>query len=261
MFDATGAALIVVAHPDDEVLAAGVWMMRRRGEGVHILHITDGSPMNLAEVRAHGYTNRAAYSAARRRELADALSLVVVPEDHCHFLPIPDREAHLHVGEIVKAMARLCAQIRPSVVMTHAYEGGHPDHDTASFAVSLVRHRCAAFQLLDFPLYHADDDGEMIASCFLESEENAETVAFTGEERNGKRAMLSKFCTQQEMIERFPMEREIFRIAPVYDFARPPHPGRLLYERWGWDISWREWRARTVEFADTVEPCLKRSEH
>jgi hypothetical protein len=39
-----------------------------------------------------------------------------------------------------------------------------------------------------------------------------------------------------------PLDVERFRVAPAYDFRRPPHAGRLHYERWGWAISGARFR-------------------
>jgi hypothetical protein len=59
-----------------------------------------------------------------------------------------------------------------------------------------------------------------------------------------KRQMIAVFRTQRHMLEQFPVTDERFRDAPCYDFTRPPHPGMLLYERWGWGISGADWRLR-----------------
>jgi LmbE family N-acetylglucosaminyl deacetylase len=39
------------------------------------------------------------------------------------------------MASIARTLAELIEQIRPAAIFTHAYEGGHPDHDAAAFAV------------------------------------------------------------------------------------------------------------------------------
>jgi hypothetical protein len=40
----------------------------------------------------------------------------------------------------------------------------------------------------------------------------------------------------------FPAGDEVFRPAPDYDFAAPPHAGALLYERFPWGMDGPRWR-------------------
>jgi len=58
--------LVVAAHPDDEIIGAGIWLHRNARESLHILHITDGSPHDMQDARAQGFATREAYSSARR---------------------------------------------------------------------------------------------------------------------------------------------------------------------------------------------------
>jgi hypothetical protein len=88
----------------------------------------------------------------------------------------------------------------------------------------------------------------MVTGRFIgEESESEELVIFSAEERELKRQMLVCFRTQAEMLSRFTLERECFRRAPAYDFTAPPHPGPLLYERWGWGISGTVWRKFAAE--------------
>ena len=49
---------------------------------------------------------------------------------------MPDR-----LEDLVDRCAGLIGALRPAVVITHAYEGGHPDHDTLALAVRLACRR------------------------------------------------------------------------------------------------------------------------
>jgi LmbE family N-acetylglucosaminyl deacetylase len=146
-------------------------------------------------------------------------------------------------------MEGLIGRLQPDLVLSPAYEGGHPDHDAAAFAVALVRKSIKSFRHWEYPLYHANRKGRMITGKFIaRPDDGRETViSLSEDEKSLKSRMLACFETQQEIINRFRVKSERFRPAPAYDFTRPPHPGPLQYERWGWGITGAEWRRRARE--------------
>jgi hypothetical protein len=42
------------------------------------------------------------------------------------------------------------------------------------------------------------------------------------------------------------VKRELFRLAPAYDFGAPPHEGQLWYEDFDWGMTCRRWRRLAV---------------
>ncbi|MEO8130395.1 MAG: PIG-L family deacetylase, partial [Bryobacteraceae bacterium] len=139
--------LVVAAHPDDETLGAGIWMHRQAPDRVHVLHITDGSPQDMHDATLLGFPTRESYARARREEMSGVIQMLGIPPENWNQLEIPDKEAHLHTSQLLTQMAGIIDVIEPALVVTHAYEGGHPDHDTAAFAVALLR-KTRRFQLL-----------------------------------------------------------------------------------------------------------------
>jgi LmbE family N-acetylglucosaminyl deacetylase len=234
-------ALVVVAHPDDETLGAANWLRRHGDLDRHILHVTDGGPRDMHG--AHGFATRESYAAARRTELLEAMRRLEIPESSCHQCPYPDKESYLHLPALVLHVASWIERLQPSVVLTHAYEGGHPDHDAAAFAVAMVRRRRGGFRHLEFPLYHAGPDGEMITGTFLDtSQGREEESALSRQEREWKADLLACFRTQSDMLSRFTLAHEPMRDSLEYDFTRSPHVGLPLYERLGWGVTGAEWR-------------------
>ena len=62
-------------------------------------------------------------------------------------------------------------------------------------------------------------------------------------ERARKRAKLDCFVSPRAVLARFSDEVEWLRPAPAYDFALPPHPPPLHYDRHGWPLDSARFRA------------------
>jgi LmbE family N-acetylglucosaminyl deacetylase len=244
---ARDSCLIVAAHPDDETVGCGIWMQRRGPRRLILLHITDGSPLDGVDARKAGFPSREAYAAARREELHAALDLLGVKREQCVCLPFPDQGAYLRLPELVAQIRLLVEAIRPGVVLAPAYEGGHPDHDSAALAVYLVRRqaRCG-FRHREYRLYHSEPEGGMNTLEFLPCNCATEILHPSLAERELKARMLSCFRTQRRILSQFDSVDERFRDAPAYNFRQPPHPGPLLYERWGF-VDGADWRQRASE--------------
>ncbi|HSV15486.1 MAG TPA: hypothetical protein VLI90_14595, partial [Tepidisphaeraceae bacterium] len=101
--------------------------------------------------------------------------------------------------------------------------------------------------------YHMGPGG-IEAGRFLPSESapSSVTVSLAPFERQMKRRMLDCFESQRQTLRYFPLSVECFRIAPRYDFSRPPHEGILFYEKFDWGMTAR----RFVALAEQAERTL-----
>ena len=262
---------LVVAHPDDEVIGAGAMLPLFRR--LILVHVTDGAPRNLADAQAHGFPTAAAYAAARRQELAAAMALASPPPlgggnvaakgsadplgpwngsggrgEGCHAqepayaqLNAPDQGASGQLVPLTQALRTTLAHHQVTAILTHPYEGGHPDHDATAF---LAAH--AGLPVFEFASYHAAPAGGIRTGAFLPGPEPL-TLHLTPEEQARKRAMLAAFTTQAATLTPFGTETELFRRAPTYDFTLPPHAGTLHYERYDWGMTGQRWRTLAAE--------------
>jgi N-acetylglucosamine malate deacetylase 2 len=247
---------LVVAHPDDEVIGVGAQL--RRWSDAHVIYVTDGAPRNGADARNAQFASVLQYAAARKAEALSALSLAGISPERTHWLNCPDQEASLNLPAITEALAQMLGEIRPAIIITQPYEGGHPDHDATAFAVHtacnlLQRHQGLSQCLLEMTAYH-NRGGQMVTGEFLpESGSFIKTVCLSYQEREFKRGLFRCFKTQQSVLQYFPVEMERFRLAPHHDFTAPPHPGRLYFELFNWGTSGPRWRALAAAALGQIE--------
>ena len=237
--------LLVAAHPDDETVGAAIKMSRMDPSLVTILHITNGSPLDMQDARANGFRAAESYERARRAELEDAMALLGIRSGQCRYLNISDKEACSHMVFLTGQIGAVLWELRPDVVCTHAYEGGHPDHDSASFAVRQAVFDAPDFKrpaVIEFACYFAGPSGLETGRFLPGTGDPTEVIALTPDERRLKQAMLDCFRSQRRVLESFPPGRECFRPAPSYDYSKAPHAGKLHYENHGWGITGQAWR-------------------
>jgi LmbE family N-acetylglucosaminyl deacetylase len=144
----------------------------------------------------------------------------------------------LHLGWLTSRLVSIFREVRPRIVLTHPYEGGHPDHDATAFAVQAA---CRAMQraageppaIVEMASYHLGARGT-VYQRFIDEPDRPEAVLRPGAEgASSKRRMMACHETQAETLAGFRDDDERIRMAPVYDFGRLPNGGRLQYEAWG----------------------------
>lgn len=241
--------LVVFAHPDDETIGAGAVLARL--DRVRLLCATDGAPHDPRWWGDPSCPSREEYAALRRREMFAAISVPNVPPERLVQLPFADQTLSLRLAELSHQLARAIGEASPGVVLTHPYEGGHPDHDAVAFAVhaaaALLRRAGARVpELWEFAAYHACGEALEVGD-FLEDGNVYPFICFlTAAQRDVKRRMLDAYASQRETLAQFGVQAERFRPAPRYDFTAPPHGGRLWYERFDWGCTGAEWRRRAA---------------
>ncbi|ACG72310.1 LmbE family protein [Anaeromyxobacter sp. K] len=228
--------LVIAAHPDDETIGAASLLLRHRAA---VVHVTDGAPRDPA-LRAGGAANgREAYARLRRDEALAALAEARLRAADVIGLGVVDQEASEAIAAVARDLAALVRSLRPRLVVTHAFEGGHPDHDATALAVRSARALLArtpggAPALAEMTSYHRGPDGAVVTGAFLPSRAAERVRWLEPAARETKRRMLAAYASQRETLAPFRADVERFRSAPPLDPARRPHPGALHYEAMGW---------------------------
>jgi len=230
--------LVVVAHPDDETVGAASRLPRLAGG--RFVYVTDGAPADGLDAARHGLSVDG-YRQLRRQERAAALGLCGIGPGQVVELGCADQCAARELLDLAMRLTELFIAERPQAVLTHPYEGGHPDHDATAFAVHaaagwLRRHGRTTPALYEMTFYHQGPAG-LQAGVFLpgtQADRELRTVELDASEQALRQALLSCYASQRDTLAQFPRDVERFRPAPGYDFRRPPHAGSPYYEAQGW---------------------------
>ena len=243
-----GRTLVLVAHPDDECIAFGGLLQRMREPTV--VFATNGSPVDPYFWKQHG--SREAYAALRRREALESMSAVRV-KDVIFLADLPggealvDQELFRNLVAAFDLLADIVRRRMATALLTLAYEGGHPDHDSCSFLAAQLA-KFAALPSWEAPLYHRNADGSGSFQQFITASGEEREVHATQEEEERKRQMCLAYPSQGDFLSRFQLSPEIVRPQIAYDYSRPPHAGKTNYEVWQWSMTAEDVSAAFTDF-------------
>ncbi len=139
ILDSRTRVMMFAPHPDDESLAAGVFLQRAvaAGAGVRIVYGTDGEkncwPQRLLERKARiGEGDRRRWGARRQAEALAALHVLNIRPDQVEFLSMPDQGlTDLLLGgcrETIRRLADAIISWEPTHLLVPSASDTHPDH-------------------------------------------------------------------------------------------------------------------------------------
>lgn len=227
--------VVVVAHPDDESLACGA-LLPRLGD-VAVIHVTDGAPRNGGYACRHGFADPPAYAAARRREVQAALAVAGVGPDRAICLDVPDQAAAPEIAGIARQLVPRLAGA--GIVLTHALEGGHPDHDAVAVAVRAACRLAGpnAPTVVEMPFYRAGQAGEGWIRQSFSDAAGVAVLRLTPDERRRKQLMLDAHASQADTLRSFGAADEPFRPAAPAERARLLGGTVALYDSQPWGVT------------------------
>ncbi len=209
-----GRTLVLVAHPDDECIAFGALLQRMR-EPV-VVFSTNGSPQDPYFWQQYG--SREAYAGLRREEAFASMHAAGVKD--VIFLPdmpggeqLVDQEMFQHLRPAYDLLVELIRRRMVQALLTLAYEGGHPDHDSCAFLSSQLARRFN-IPCWEAALYHRLPEGGGVFQGFIGDTSEAVDVKPTPDEQEAKREMCLAYPSQGDFLTHFELTKEIVRPQP-----------------------------------------------
>ena len=221
---------LVVAHPDDEAIGLGGSLSLF--DKLLLITVTDGGAGGNAALRA------AELAAAVQGRVAASVQL-----------GLPDQGVSARMVSLALDLSARLRDWGAAAVLTHPYEGGHPDHDATAFAV----HAATWVPVIEMAFYHRAPEGGWQIGRFLDG--SGSVAALDVRAQGHKQAMFAAHASQAGVLARFSTAQEAFRAARLPDFEQPPHPGPLLYEEHDWGMTGARWRALAAAAAEELLQC------
>jgi len=242
---------VVVAHPDDETIGCGALLSRLKD--VSVVLVTDGAPRSGADALRAGFETPLAYGTARSRELRIALALAGIDERQILELGVCDQEVCRSLVAVSRRLASIFASKGITTVVTHAFEGGHPDHDGVALCVHaaarLLKERAPS--LIEMPYYHRQGDA-MVTQIFCDGADEL-VFAIPPDQRRVKMEMMAAHASQAETLRAFSADVERYRIAKSYDFQLLPNNGSIFYALFDCGFHPAEWAPLAREAMQAIE--------
>ncbi len=223
------SVLLLVPHPDDEVVGCAVSIRRARADGARFfaLYLTTGVPMRESLWPWQRGEHARRVERRRTEALRAAEFLGIAPAGFCDW---PARGLKAALGPALARIRESVAAHDAAEIWTPAWEGAHQDHDVANFLAARLASECA---VVEFAEYHLA--GRRPVSGRFKTPDGRETVLrLDDEERRWKQELLACYRSERGNLAHIACETESFRPLARYDYHPRPHEGRLFYERFQW---------------------------
>ncbi len=231
--------LILVPHPDDEVVGAALAIRRARARGAAVVAIdlTHGRPPRETAwrwARGAGYDRLVSARRAEAQRVASELGMVRIADTG-----IAARHLRFHLAAAHRRVLEAIGAHAIDTIWVPAYEGAHSDHDCANaLAASLARAGSGAPAAWEFAEYNRAG-GRLLANEFPRANGTEQWIeAADAAEVRWKDDLLAHYGSERANLARAGarghVRRECFRPLPAHDYGAPPHAGLLFYERYWW---------------------------
>jgi LmbE family N-acetylglucosaminyl deacetylase len=163
------------------------------------------------------------YSELRFREASAALQSI--PDCSVRRLTKPDEsgfvDQHLFLDlpEAFTSFASIVDDFAPDLLISHAFEGGHIDHDACHILANRAAHSLH-LPAFEFPLYWRSASGQDLFQKFRDERQGEFLLNLTEQELTRKLQMLAQYRSQHGLTSVFDLETERFRPLTPLDFSR-----------------------------------------
>ena len=225
--------LVLVPHPDDEVVGCGAAIGRALRSSAHepttvfAAYLTTGVPAanRLWPWQRKDHAQRVARRQQEARRAAELLGIRPI-----WFQGIATRQLKESLGPTRERLIEFIRDLGADTLWTPAYEGGHQDHDVANFLASTLRDLVDVWEFSEYNYW----EGRVRSQEFLSPTGAEREVLLDTGERQHKQQLLAVYRSERGNLGYVRTEREVFRPLARYDYSRPPHAGKLFYQRFQW---------------------------
>jgi LmbE family N-acetylglucosaminyl deacetylase len=250
--------LILVPHPDDEIVAAAAAIGRARAAGAEIfaLYLTNGC---IAREAMWPWRRKTYDSVASRRRAEAERAAALLGVTPVGWSTRPARALWRELPQVHAEINAAREAHGPDQIWLPAYEGGNPDHDGLNALGQLLAKHVAILEFAEYNFF----GGRTRAQEFPFPNGQEQVIALSAEEQQRKKGLLEVYASERRNLNYVGLERECFRPLAAYDYAEPPHPGTLWYARFQW-VPFRHPRVdftRPAEVSEAICMYLKNAPH
>jgi LmbE family N-acetylglucosaminyl deacetylase len=235
----SGNVAIIVAHPDDETIGCG--SLLNRVKNVKVCVLTNGIMSKQFDKNKVRFIDISDEN-NRLRELEASLSIIKINQSDIFCLGFNDLALCSNLCQVILDVEKFIIEKKIKYIITHAFEGGHPDHDATAFCVRTAVNKCNVINpitVFEMPLYHFFK-GKIRTQYFCDG--NQGIVIYNDlSARIIKSKMLSVYKSQAHILKDFRILDERFRLARNYNFLELPNQGKLFYSTWNCPFTGDMW--------------------
>jgi LmbE family N-acetylglucosaminyl deacetylase len=225
--------LVLIPHPDDEVVGCCAAIARAKGEGCQVFGL----------YLSHGYLSRDTVWPWQRKghakRVETRLGEAAAVARLLHIRPVGwgrTRAARQIWTDLPAVKAEIDAAIErcePEAIWVPAYEGGNPDHDALNAVASLYTERYPVYEFAEYNF----ESGRLHAPGLPPRPEDEKLIrlSLSASEQALKQKALKLYKSERGNLRYFLKSiEEQFRPLPRHDYTRPAHEGALWYTRHQW---------------------------
>lgn len=221
--------LILVPHPDDEVVACCAAIGRAKGPSVEIFALYLSHGCVAREVMWPWEQDE--YDLAVNRRLTEAKTaaklLGITPAG---WSPRPARQLWKFLPRVQMEIEQAIAANKIEQLWVPAYEGGNADHDAVNAVASLFKSKLSVLEFAEYNFL----DGQLLSQEFPSPNGSEQIIQLKISEQQRKQEALALYASEKRNLGYVGTERECYRPLADYDYTRPPHDGKLWYTRFQW---------------------------
>ena len=236
--------LILVPHPDDEVVACAATIGRAQqvGSKLFALYLTHGCIAR--DVMWPWQRKNYESIVARRRGEAEAVArfLDIEPVGWC---ARPARNLWRQMDAVYAEIQKAIGEHDIDQIWLPAYEGGNPDHDALNAVGQRLKRNASVLEFTEYNFF----EGKAQSHMFPYPNGGERVIELTETECKAKKAALARYRSEKSNLNYVAVTRECFRPLADYDYTKPPYPGTLWYAR----FQWVPFRHPRVDFTNSLD--------